>query len=131
MNLAAFTFRKDERLKRKKQIDHLFASGRSFFSYPFKLVWAIDSEEGPFPAKVLISVSRRTIKKAAGRNRIKRLVREAYRHEKPRLYMFLSEQNISINIGIIYTGHEMIDFEQAREKINRMISRLMKELRAN
>ena len=128
MIMAAFTFRKEERLKSKKQIDQLFASGRSFFIYPFKVFWLYSDDKQPLPARVLISVSRRNIKKAVQRNRIKRLVREAYRHQKHELYHYLDGHGRHLTLAIIYTAQEMMTLDDVSRKINRVLSRLMKEL---
>lgn len=126
--MAAFTFRKEERLKRKKQIDRLFAAGKSFYLFPFKIFWLMAEEPQPAPAKVLIGVSRRSMRKAVNRNRAKRLIREAYRLQKNKLYQHLAERSLQVHIGIIFTGHELLTFEQTEEKINLVVARLLKEI---
>ena len=127
--MAVFTFRKEERLKRKKQIERLFASGRSFFIFPFKVYWLIVEEDEGTPAKVLIGASRRTMKKAVDRNRAKRLIREAYRHHKIPLYENLKEKRLHAHIGIIFTGPELLSSRQTEEKINLVLARLLKEIK--
>jgi len=73
--MAGFTFRDTERLKKKKLIDQLFAKGLSFYHYPYKVVWLFSPNEQPLPAQMMVSVSRRMMKRAVDRNRVKRQVR--------------------------------------------------------
>ena len=127
--MALFTFREKERLKKKKLIDQLFTSGMSFFSYPFKVVWLLTESDHPYPVRVLISVSRRTMKRAVDRNRVKRQVREVYRHQKDKIYAFLEEKKQHALLGIIFTGNELLTHEQTSEKINQVMARLLKEMK--
>jgi ribonuclease P protein component len=127
--MATFTLRKDERLKRKKQIERLFAAGNSFYIYPFKVFWLVSERDQPCPAQVLINVSRKSMKKAVHRNRIKRLIREVYRHQKVGLYEFLNENQKHILLGIIYTGHDIMSYDQIKEKINRVMMRLLQDIK--
>ena len=96
--------------------------------YPFKVIWLVHGDDQAYPVKVLISVSKRTMKKAVQRNRIKRLMRESYRLQKQELYEHLESDRKKLLLGIIYTGREMISFDDARRKINRVLSRLLKEI---
>lgn len=125
--MAIFTLGREERLKKKKQIDLLFGSGRSFYFYPYKVFWALTDEDESYPAQVLISASKRSMKNAVDRNRVKRQTRELYRYQKPRLYKYLSAANRHALIGIIYTGKTKLEFEEAREKIIYIVDRLIKE----
>ncbi len=96
-----YTFNKHERLKSNKEIDNLFAKGKSFINYPFKIIWLL-SDNNNVPAKLLISVSKRKFSKAVSRNQIKRQIRESYRVNKQDLYKFLNSENISVNFACIY-----------------------------
>ena len=76
-----------EKLKHKTQIDLLFAKGKWHSSGNLRII-SIDLEKKPQPdfdisnVKIGVSVSKKYFKKAVDRNRIKRLLREAYRHNK-------------------------------------------------
>jgi ribonuclease P protein component len=129
--MAVFTFRDTERLKKKKSIDQLFANGMSFYIHPYKVIWLINETEQPSPAQVLISVSRRVMKRAVDRNRVKRQVRELYRQEKETIYAYLAEKQRYALIGIIFTGNEFLPFPVAKEKINIVMARLLKEFKRN
>ena len=88
------TLPKTERLYHKKLIDSLFGGGksRSMTAFPLRLVYMPleTTDEGKEEAEngkdivsqVLISVPKRNLHRANKRNRVKRLVREAYRKHK-------------------------------------------------
>ena len=83
------TLSKEERIYSKKLIEALFQGGRSrsMSAFPLRVVYMLHethSEEtavGP-RSRFLISVPKRCFKRAVKRNRVKRQVREAYRHHK-------------------------------------------------
>ena len=66
--MPLFTFRKDERLSKKKSIDSLFSEGASFYSFPFKVYWMVTSINAGFPSQLLILVGKRSFKQAVRRN---------------------------------------------------------------
>lgn len=72
------TYSRDEKLKRKKDIALLFEKGRwKTYKHLRVIVYPHDSE-----SKLGVSVSKRYFKRATDRNRVKRLLREAYRLNK-------------------------------------------------
>lgn len=119
------TFKKEERLFGKKPITLLFDHGESFLEYPFKVVWLNTDKKEKYPAKVLIAVSKRNIRKAIQRNRIKRRVREAYRKNKMLFYEFLTENDKQCMLGLIYISKEELAYNQIEEKILNVFDRLM------
>ncbi len=120
------TFTKAERLHEKKLMDRLFKGGKSFFVYPFKVFYLLLDEASPYPAKVLISVPKRNFKKATERNRIKRLVREAYRRNKTVLCPGENSKgcNRTLVIGLIYTAKVQMDYRDTERKIILILQQL-------
>ncbi len=122
------TFGKQERLTSKKEIELIFKSGKSLFSFPFKVYFLFGNEEAKVEAKVLITVSKRQFKKAVDRNKVKRLFRECYRKNKNKLD--LSTSNKPIHIAFLYVHSEIISYVEMEkksilifEKINKHIDR--------
>ncbi len=66
-----------------------------------------------YPAKFLVSVSRRTKASAVTRNRVKRVVKEAYRKNKSSFYSFLDKKQACCLLGMIYVGKEMPTYAPA------------------
>ena len=118
-----FTFHKTERLSRKKLIDELFNNGNSFYSSPFRVHFQFTSLESPFPAQVLITVPLKNFRHATDRNRIKRLIREAYRLNKHILYDFLTSSQ-RLLIAFVYSEKKMVTFELINQKMISVLKRL-------
>jgi ribonuclease P protein component len=80
-----YSLRKHEILRKKLPISLLFRSGKSMKGDFLRIVYASLQLENDcfqeFPA-ILFAVSKKTVPSAVGRNRIKRMMREAYRLEK-------------------------------------------------
>lgn len=121
-------FRKAERLCSKKLIEELFSSGRSFYAYPFRLVWIPLESKLPFNSQLAISVKKKQFKKAVHRNLLKRRIREAYRNNKHSLYVYLQERDIHIAFILIYTSADILTSKEIGDKIIVILDRLRKEL---
>ena len=121
------TLPKTESLKSKTLIRLLFTSGKSDFVYPFKIVYKILNTEEKHPALILISVGKKKIKTAVGRNQIKRLFREAYRQHKHPLLNILQEKNRNIALGFIYVGGKKPDYAFIEDKLKEAISLMTKK----
>ena len=119
-----YTFAKEERVTGAKRVDAIFASGSSFISYPLRVVF-MQHEQSPIPScSILISVPKKRMKKAVHRNRVKRLVREAYRLNKKLTHdIDISEQ--SLDIAFIYvkdTASTYAEIEKAMLKALKQIA---------
>ena len=120
-----YTFPKEEHLCRKKLIEELFSKqGSSFGVYPLRIVWVASPGPTAAPPQVLISVSKRTFKRAVDRNRLKRLIREAYRLNKYRLVEQPGGHQVAL-LGIIFTGKEKSPLSLVEKKLISAILRLM------
>ena len=119
------TFSKDERLCSKPLIDQLVQKGNSFNGFPFKIIW-LEITQSTSPVKIVISVPKRKFKKAVDRNRIKRLIREAYRKNKHKLITRMEDKKIALLL--VYTSNSIMDYREAQEKINQVLIRLGNEI---
>jgi len=70
-------------------------------------------------------VPARNFRKAVHRNRVKRLVREAWRLEKNALREQLLLRQLSLNVFFIYTGRELPEFSVIRERVQAAIVKLI------
>ncbi|MCI1187725.1 ribonuclease P protein component [Hymenobacter sp. DH14] len=120
-----YTFPKEEHLCRKKLIEELFSKQSSSFGvYPLRIVWIKTAAPTTAPPQVLISVSKRTFKRAVDRNRLKRLIREAYRLNKYRLTEQPNGHEIAL-LGIIFTGKEKSPLALVERKLISAFHRLL------
>ena len=118
------SFCKDERLCSKKVISQLLNNGASFFSYPFTVKWIESDSSQCYPVQILTVVPKRNFKKAVDRNRIKRLIKEAYRINKELLFDRLNNKNKKLALMLIYSGKKIISFEETTLKINIILEQL-------
>ncbi|CAN5674863.1 ribonuclease P protein component [soil metagenome] len=122
-----YTLGKNERLKSRKAIDQLFKEGKSLSLFPLRIIYQkmIQPQHTTvFNLQAGFTVSTKHFKKAADRNRIRRLIREAYRLQKNELQQTLSKGEIKLDIFFIYTGKEVPDYAIIFEKIKIAIDKL-------
>ena len=123
-----YTYQKNERLKSRKLTEQLFVSGRSLSVYPLKIIFLQPAAPLDFPVKAGVSVPGRNFKKAVHRNRIKRLIREAYRTEKLPLYEAVKNSGRPLIFFMIYIDKAMPDYALIRRKMPLLLQRLIKEI---
>ena len=119
-----YTFKKDEKLKSRKTIEQLFKDGKSFSNFPFRVLWKFNDTGGSIQTG--FAVSTKHFKKAVDRNRIKRLMREAYRLQKNELQSLLTHQQKQLAVFIIYVGNELPEYDLVFDKITNVLTRLIK-----
>ena len=127
-----FTLGKNERLKSRKLIEQLFSEGKSFAVSPFKIFYRIisvtypNSELNTHNLQFGVGVSTKNFKKAVDRNRVKRIIREAYRLQKPALQKKTQTQKIALNIFFIYTAKELPLYKDVYSKMDLILTKLNK-----
>lgn len=124
-----FTFSKPEHLCLRSDISALFASGsRSMTVYPIRMVYRqVDVAEHRPAVQVLLSVSKRHFRHAVDRNRVKRLLREAYRHHKHILTAQLPEGR-GLHIGFLWLSDNLPAAEVVEQCIVRLLQQLSERL---
>ncbi len=123
-----FKFPKKQKLCGEKVIERLFVNGKSISEKPFRAIWNFEKNNDQVCVKSLIVVSKKRLKLAVDRNVVKRRIKEAYRLQKKQLECFLEGTNQQLNLAIIYQQEEILDYKTLEEKINLLLSRLIKEL---
>jgi len=124
-----FTLGKQERLKSRKQTDELFREGKRFTIPPFRIHYSFSQikntalQPGPLFGA---AVSSRAFKKAVDRNRVKRLMREAYRLQKGALQEQLKTQDCRLHVFFIYTGKQLPGYTEVYEATGKVLDKLYK-----
>lgn len=121
-----YTLRNDGRIKSRKGIRELFDAGRSFSVFPFRVIWLVADENDGSPVKILVSVARKKWKRAVDRNRIKRLIREAYRLNSHILSDVMKTRGKQVSVALIFIGEKMPVYKLTEEKIILILQRLAK-----
>lgn len=113
------TFHKKERLYLNKDIETLFSQGKSFIAYPLRVVYLLKDEEiiSQQQTSILVSVSKKKFKRAVKRNRVKRLLREAFRLNKSVFNDIMVKKGKSLHIALIYLKNELPDYPEIEKAI--------------
>lgn len=119
-----FTLDKTERLCSKTLFEELCSSGYSFVKYPFRIVVKESTENGPFPARLAISVGKKRFKRAVKRNRLKRLTREAYRLNKHELYGQIDPSH-TLDILFIYVDNDLQEYSKIEKAVKGAIKKII------
>jgi ribonuclease P protein component len=114
---------KSEKLYSFGAIRRLFTEGRGGFVYPFRYV--VYSEEAEATsAEILFSTPKKFLKRANKRNKVRRRMREAYRLNKELLLS--SNEKRMMQIALIYSAKEVIDYKTIENAIQRILETLAK-----
>jgi ribonuclease P protein component len=124
---ARHTLCKDERLSRRKIIEALHAQGASVKSPAIILVYLPCELPVDFPVQAMFSASKRLFKRAHDRNRVKRLLREAYRKQKNVVYTSLASRKQQYALHFIFTGKQLPNYAYVFGKMNDLILRFCNE----
>jgi ribonuclease P protein component len=123
------TFRKEERLSLKRNIDLLFEKGQSFIAYPLRVVYltaglAVENVANP-AVSMMVSVPKKKIKKAVARNYIKRQAREAYRVRKHELAGLMANREQCLFLAFMYLDKEVRPFRDMEHAMNKALAILL------
>lgn len=121
------TFSKDERLSSKVLLSELMEKGTSFFVHPFRIKWLSADHPGKHAVQMAVSVPKKRFKKAVDRNRVKRMVREAYRLNKQELYDALDAKGLKGLLLLVYSTNTQPDYSDLESKIKLILQRLINE----
>jgi ribonuclease P protein component len=131
-----YTLGKKERLKSRKAIEQLFKEGSSFSIFPFRVLYILKEDQSlsannlPFTSgsglQAGFTVSSRHFKRAVDRNRVKRLMKEAYRLQKNELQLLPVLNKSILSLFFIYVGKDLPEFEWVYQKTAVVLKRLIK-----
>ncbi|NPA33338.1 MAG: ribonuclease P protein component [Chlorobi bacterium] len=119
------TFRKYERLTRRKIISQLFKEGKVYRAGNIRAIWLeTQLPVKSSPVQVLISVPRKQWKRSVDRNFIKRLIREAYRTNKHNLYETLERQGKQLALALIFRGNHKPTLQNIEQNIKQILAHI-------
>lgn len=124
-----YTLQAIERLKLRKQIETLFQTGEAFSVFPLRIVYRLipSTDASGSPVQVGFSIPKKRIKKAVGRNKVRRVLKEAWRLQKHPLYRAIPD-GIQLQCFLIYTGPVLLTFAEAQIAIQKLQQKLIPKL---
>ena len=123
-----YTFTQDERLKREQHIETLFRTGKAFSVFPLRVLWLpLPRAETAAPVQAGFSAPKKKFRRANDRNRVKRLLREAWRLQKNELYETLSPDT-GLHLFFIFTATELPEYNTVSEAVKKAIDKLQKAI---
>ena len=117
------SFPKKEKLKSRKLIEQLFDEGKSISKYPVKLIYLKTRLPEEVVIRVGVAVPKKNFKGAVKRNRIKRLLREAYRLNK---HLIFNNTQGNFAFLFLYLGKEMPDFFELERCMKEILGKFLK-----
>lgn len=135
LNGFAMTVKEDlpkyERICKQNDIVSLFDKGLGFSSYPYRVVYMFRPVGEKLPTcRLLVSVSKKRFHHAFKRNRVKRMMREAWRKNKAPLYAVCERNNISVDVALVYSAtviHSYVEMMGKTQKaVNEIVDRYEK-----
>ena len=121
-------FPKAERIVSRKQIETLFGGGtsQSLSAFPLRVVFMTQAlPSGEAPVQMLVSVPKKHFKHAVDRNRVKRQVREAYRHHKQLLSNTQHPSpNTHLSLAFIWLSDKHYSSQQVESRVISLLQRI-------
>ena len=118
---------KYERICKENDIDLLFKEGAGVSVYPYRVIYLFRRDESrPVTVRVLVSVSKKRFHHAFKRNRVKRLMREAWRKNKSPLYEICERDNISLDVALVYTATVIHSYKEMLDKTEKAVKEIAK-----
>lgn len=115
-------FQRKSRLSKKKDIENLFSSGKSFSLPPIRIIYSL--AQGSNEHRLLFSVPSKIYKRATDRNLLKRRMREAYRINQSKF-----EVPVKLNVAYIYIAKKLQPFSEIEKKVVESFKRLSYEFK--
>ena len=119
-------FPKYERICKENDIQSLFEKGTGFSCYPYRVIYRFQPVgDKPVTCRLLLSVSKKRFHHAFKRNRVKRLIREAWRKNKSALYEMCELHTISIDVALVYHATVIHSYEEMHQKTAKVVKELI------
>ena len=123
---------KYERICKENDIKALFEQCVGVSVYPYRVIYLFRHEESGRPTvRLLVSVSKKRFHHAVSRNRVKRLMREAWRRNKAALYEICERDNISVDVALVYTATVIHSYEEMLAKTKKAVQEIVKKHEAH
>ena len=120
-----------ERLKREKDLDALFRTGKAHSSFPLRALWVLaDRPEDEWsPVRICVSAPKKKFRRAHDRNRVKRLVRDVWRQSKHPVYAAVPAGK-QLHLMLLYTDVVIAERDAVQVALDKLLPKLTGFLKA-
>ncbi len=122
---AKFVFPQTCRLKSSPQIRDVVLQRQSVFHFPIKCCYSIVKASGTPGCQIAFLVSKKRFRHAVDRNRVKRLMREAYRLNRHDL---IPPDGQSLRLCWMFVGNELPNFPHVETAAKQILRDLQQRL---
>ncbi len=119
--LMKFRYPREEKLKSEKLVQAVFEKGTSVTAYPLKLIFLVCPTNNP-KIQAGVTVPKKNFRSAVKRNRIKRLMREAYRLNK---HLIFNKIEGSYAFMFLYLGKEIPAYSQIEGSMIKLLGKFL------
>ena len=117
---------KYERICKENDVKALFEQGAGVSVYPYRVIYLFRHDESVRPTvRLLVSVSKKRFHHAVSRNRVKRIMREAWRRNKAALYEICERDNISVDVALVYTATVIHSYDELMAKTKKAVQHIV------
>ena len=122
-------FFKSERLTLRNDIEQLFEKGQTFMAYPLRVVYVSGTvQNDTVPGmSILAGAPKKRIRQATSRNRVKRLIREAYRLNKGALFEACRQSGKYIHIAFMYVSNDIRTYTEMEKAVRKALDMIRKK----
>ncbi len=116
-----YSFPKQEKLCGQLRIAALYKHGKRFTAYPLRVTYLVESTEEEGGLQILIWAPKSLFKRANKRNRLRRLMREAYRLNAVALKEKCKAEQLHLQIAFNYIAPEELDYHQIEKAMRKAL----------
>lgn len=120
-------FPRSHRLKSSLLIRDIVRLRQTLFCFPIKCFYTIQIGDSSESTKVAFMVSKKRFHHAVDRNRVKRLMREAYRLNRQE---FALPDGVSVNICLMFVGTELPVYSQVEAAVRTLLKELQSKVQS-
>ncbi|MCD8282872.1 MAG: ribonuclease P protein component [Prevotella sp.] len=124
--MPSFTLCKEERICKRTETERLFSgNSRRITVFPIRAVFTETEREIGAPwVKMMVSVPKKCFKRAVKRNRVKRQLREAYRHLKHYFSALKTESGTTLLVAFVWMDNKLYASEEVKQRMEKLICRI-------
>ena len=126
--MKKYSLNSTERIKHRKIIEEIFSTGNAIYKDFIRINYIETNFDDDTIAKVAFSVPKKKFKRAYKRNRLKRIMREVYRKNKPEFYDILSNKNTKIALLFVYLDNEIKEYDIIEKSMKLALDKLVKKI---